>query len=162
MPQKCEPKANCEKSFEHKKGRIEKDCPICGRKFWVPKCRIKRTFCSNKCWYLRHSLNLTGKFGTDAKYFNGGGYVDKSGYRMVLVSSPKKVLGGFRYRSEHVLKVEKILGRRLNRDECVHHIDGDRLNNENSNLLVCNRGYHQWLHWEMSRRYAKEKFGRIL
>lgn len=37
---------------------------------------------------------------------------------------------------EHILVAEKILGRELNDGECVHHIDKNRTNNEDSNLMV--------------------------
>jgi len=41
----------------------------------------------------------------------------------------------------------------------VHHIDGNGLNNKNSNLLICSRSYHGYLHNKMSSLYAQEKFG---
>jgi hypothetical protein len=46
----------------------------------------------------------------------------------------------------HRVIAEKILGRRLKKKEVVHHIDGNTLNNENSNLLICTIEYHTWLH----------------
>lgn len=61
-------------------------------------------------------------------------------------------------RLEHTLKAEKVLGRRLRKGEHVHHIDGNKLNNNNSNLLICSNSYHQSLHHEMSRLYMKEHF----
>jgi len=36
----------------------------------------------------------------------------------------------------------------------VHHIDGDSLNNERQNLLVCSPSTHRWIH-ETPRREAK-------
>lgn len=54
---------------------------------------------------------------------------------------------------------ERVLGRKLNRNECVHHIDGDKTNNENWNLLICTVAYHSWLHHRMSYLYQQEKFG---
>lgn len=54
--------------------------------------------------------------------------------------------------------VETLLGRKLLRNECVHHIDGDKSNNDISNLLVCELSFHQELHSRMSKLYQKENF----
>jgi len=40
------------------------------------------------------------------------------------------------YVPEHRLVMEKKLGRYLTREEVVHHVDGDRANNEPENLVV--------------------------
>ena len=37
---------------------------------------------------------------------------------------------------EHVLVAEKILGRHLNKEETVHHIDGNKKNNDPDNLMI--------------------------
>ena len=51
---------------------------------------------------------------------------------------------------EHRLIVERILGRRLRREQCVHHADGDGTNNAKSNLVVCpSTEYHHLLHRRM-------------
>lgn len=48
---------------------------------------------------------------------------------------------------EHVEVVETTLGRKLKQGEIVHHVDGDRSNNVNSNLVVCpSQEYHMLLH----------------
>lgn len=51
---------------------------------------------------------------------------------------------GFVY--EHVYEAELMLGRPLNNDEVVHHLDFDRSNNTWSNLLVLSRSMHSKLH----------------
>lgn len=60
--------------------------------------------------------------------------------------------------AEQVVVVEQALGRRLGPGEIVHHVDGDKLNNHQSNLLVCSRSYHNWLHSRMSYLYQREHF----
>jgi HNH endonuclease len=54
-----------------------------------------------------------------------------------------------RYRPEHCLIAERVLGRRLARSEEVHHIDGNRANNANTNLMILPRHYHHWLHGQI-------------
>lgn len=61
-----------------------------------------------------------------------------------------------RWRREHCVIAESVLGRKLKKGECVHHIDGNGLNNANSNLMICTTGYHSWLHHEMKRRGVHE------
>lgn len=51
-------------------------------------------------------------------------------------------------RSVHVVTVEAAIGRRLARDEVVHHIDGNRANNDRSNLQLMTRAAHAALHQE--------------
>ena len=42
--------------------------------------------------------------------------------------------------------MEKEIGRKLNKDEVVHHIDFNHFNNERSNLVIMDRGEHTKLH----------------
>jgi len=54
--------------------------------------------------------------------------------------------GEHKGRSEHVVKMEERLGRRLMPDEHVHHIDGNRLNNADNNLALVTRSGHARIH----------------
>ena len=59
---------------------------------------------------------------------------------------PKATKEGYVY--SHILAAEKKLGRYLNSEECVHHIDEDKYNNSLSNLIVFktradHAGYHK-------------------
>lgn len=62
------------------------------------------------------------------------------------------------WRLQHVLVAEKALGRPFKRGEIVHHVDGDKSNNVNSNLLICDAGYHRSLHNRMAYLYQQEHF----
>ena len=69
--------------------------------------------------------------------------IDAKGY--VRVSAPG---GGWEY--EHRLVMETMLGRRLRRDEHVHHRNGCKSDNDPENLEVLDAGAHVAAH-NMSR-----------
>jgi hypothetical protein len=66
----------------------------------------------------------------------------------------------------HVVAMEKRLGRRLRPDETVHHIDGDRQNNDDDNLaLVTRAGHGRWHRLAdklAGRERARDHRGRFL
>ena len=48
---------------------------------------------------------------------------------------------------KHVINAQKALGKPLPSGAVVHHIDGNRANNENKNLLICpSEAYHNLIH----------------
>lgn len=49
-------------------------------------------------------------------------------------------------RHEHVVVAERILGRKLEPGEIVHHIDRNKRNNDPSNLVVMTQSQHAHLH----------------
>lgn len=56
------------------------------------------------------------------------------------------------YKSEHRVIVEKMLGRELRQDELVHHIDGNKKNNNPDNLMIVTRAEHAKIHREQIDR----------
>jgi hypothetical protein len=50
-------------------------------------------------------------------------------------------------RKEHRAIVETVLGRSLRGSECVHHVNGNGLDNAHENLVICpDQAYHMLLH----------------
>ena len=47
------------------------------------------------------------------------------------------------YISEHRLKASQILDRPLTQADIIHHLDGNRLNNNEENLFITNRLGHK-------------------
>ena len=77
------------------------------------------------------------------------GTINSSGYRLVAVGGKQKY--------EHRVVMEKYLGRKLHTSEVVHHIDGNKQNNNIENLTVTNNPEHSKLH---SQKYlGKDRLG---
>lgn len=74
-------------------------------------------------------------------------YMHKNGRLMVYIKATKQVISYPRY------IMAKELGRELTKDEEVHHIDGNPLNNDVSNLLVLTKEEHNKMHGEENRKY---------
>jgi hypothetical protein len=120
-------------------------CEGCGRKFRRESKHVGSfRFCSLKCSYEQRN-------GAKHPGWKGGRSLMKSGYIRVSI-------GGGKYQYEHVLVAEKALGRALKNDEQVHHINGNKADNRNANLLVCNGGYHRSLERRMAYLYQQEHF----
>lgn len=84
----------------------------------------------------------------------GEGFLRKDGYRILRIKSGHRT---YINKLFHVQIVEKVLGKPLPRGAEVHHIDGNKSNNDKRNLIVCpDRSYHQLLH---RRQRALESCG---
>lgn len=100
--------------------------------------RYARGWCRThwKRWY---------KYGnplTQLRASPGKGTITHNGYRVFED-------GGIR-RREHIEIVERVLGRKLPLNADLHHVNGDKSDNRNCNLVVCeDRAYHMLLHKRM-------------
>jgi hypothetical protein len=73
--------------------------------------------------------------GANNPHYKGGVTIYPNGYRLIRIPEhPRAYSNGFVY--EHILVAERALGRPLVRGEVVHHNDGDKLNNDPSNLTI--------------------------
>lgn len=72
----------------------------------------------------------------------GARNVDSDGYVRIKVE-----VGAGRWKLEHLIVVERRIGRPLALREIVHHINGDRSDNRSDNLFLCrDRAHHNAVH----------------
>lgn len=93
-----------------------------------------------------HNLrNYHGRL-QDSHNWKGGKVVDKDGYIGILNPLHKRARSSG-YVLEHIIVIEKALGKPIPINSVPHHVDEDRSNNKNNNLVLCNdRAYHNLLH----------------
>lgn len=145
-----------------RRGRKEgqkKKCLICGKMFCIYPSYPDRKCCSIKCrsqYAKGHPVTVKTREKIAAKlkqhyhgpghpHWKGGESDDGSGHIRVWIA-PRK------YRLRGRLIIEKKLGRRLTRNEVVHHINGNKADDRIENLAVLSRSYHQALHRRLQKR----------
>jgi len=117
--------------------RAIKICPVCGKKFQVLwHDRNIRKYCSQKCF-----LEYYHKQKIKDKIINGNFYINHNGYIAKIGSEGK----GY-----HREIIEKMIGRKIKKSECVHHINLDKQDNNIENLLLLNNSEHQKLHGNLN------------
>lgn len=116
---------------------ITKNCLFCNKSFDVQDYRRDTAkFCSLSCGVrFNKPKRKSYAFGKDHPGWKGGVIVVK-GYRKINVGGKKQ------YALEHRLIMEKHLGRKLESNEEVHHINKNGLDNRIENLEVTSRKDH--------------------
>jgi hypothetical protein len=94
-----------------------------------------------------HYFRLTPSGAENHNWKGGRRYNPPSGIWIYMPSHPRNNRG---YVLEHVLIVEKALGHSLPNGSPIHHVDGNNVNNQNHNLVVCqDSSYHKLIHFRM-------------
>ena len=148
-------------------GAYYKKCEICLTYFRTKKSHLdRRKTCSKECdanrkrrMYVGNSNPNYGNRGERNPLYKGG-YINKHGYK--LFKKPEHPNAGKDgYILEHRYVMSEHLGRPLEDWEVVHHKDGNKLNNEISNLEVLTKEEHSYLH---SKDYdiVRDYLGRII
>lgn len=156
-----------------KSGTVIK-CEYCGEEFYsYPYRHTISKYCSRKCYHMAtRKTNVfvclnCGKEVLDAK--KGRLFCSTECASKYRASRPRKATigkSGYRYvwfsdgtgEPEHRYLIEQIIGRKLDKDEIVHHKDEDRSNNSLDNLEVMSRREHSKLHRKMEIVRGKELF----
>lgn len=146
--------------------RVLCKCDICGQDFidkYSERYKRKHHFCSFTCYKLFIAIpqNNTGfgkknllppreQLGELNPNWRGGRTKHEKGY--ILIRKPEHPLTTkLGYVLEHRLIMEQYLGRYLNLEEIVHHINGDVSDNRIENLILFkNQAEHTKFHKGMA------------
>lgn len=129
-------------------------CDNCNEVFERDVHEISISRRNNECKHFCNKCNarsLGGKIASDIrnkKFESQTGKIIKSkgGYKEVYVNKTHHYRPDKNWVREHIIVIENYLGRRLSDDEVVHHIDGDKDNNDILNLDICTVSQHNNCH----------------
>ena len=82
------------------------------------------------------------QYGANNSYWKGGIVNDDAGYVLVKQDGHPRAKKHGGYVREHILVAERIIGRHLEPDEVVHHINGIKNDNRPENLMVMTKSEH--------------------
>lgn len=122
---------------EKRKNGVTLKCEHCQSEYYVPKYRIDLTkYCSRVCLGYANPERAE-KARNNSPIMRRAGLSKPKKYKVIRVDG-KQV-------REHRYLMEQHLGRKLDRNEQVHHINGDCLDNRIENLQVLTNSEHQKL-----------------
>ena len=129
--------------------------PVGNRKAKCYNCdyQLSKKPCKN-CGKL---ISKSAKTCSDCK-INPEGFkrIDNSGYAIIKCSNHPRASGGGKYVFEHILVMEKHLGRYLEIGENVHHINGVKDDNRIENLELWIKPQPSGIRVEDAVKWAKE------
>lgn len=112
-----------------------------------------------KCMYkMRDNHTRSGRVGFISES-DPDLYIGKDGYMRIYYSDvrnhPNYRTDGLCY---HIYLMTKKIGRGLSPNECVHHIDGDKLNNSINNLQLMTHSEHAKIHSQEKSNHLRKDF----
>ena len=103
---------------------------------------------SREMEYVNRSKARSGENGAN---WNGGKRQTSNGYVQLLMKDhPRSDLNG--YVMEHIVVWERETGIPVKPEFVIHHLDGNKKNNDISNLCLMKRGAHTTYHNRLKRR----------
>ena len=125
-----------------------KTCNFCNKIFNAINSKIK--YCSHSC----HAKNRTGNKNPNWKQ----GFIIVDGYKYILNRNhPNTTKMG--YVLEHRMIMENKLGRYLTKKEIVHHVNHNKLDNREENLIIYESTGKHFIKEHITHR---DKHGRFL
>ena len=117
--------------------KIKRYCKVCQKIFFVKPSVLNRgkgLFCSKSCAHLKEN-NLRWK---------GGKFINNQGYIFVKTNNFQRTTRG--YERQHRIVVENQLGIELTKDQIIHHINGNKIDNRIENLQITTKTEHPKIH----------------
>ena len=146
MPPKQKPSNTLCDTWGRDNRKIEdKKCNYCGKTFRPKNSKIK--CCSRKCGCASRG-NYQKKGRKDGIYR----YKNKKGYIVITYWEGDTKINS----REHRLIMEQHIGRKLNKFEDVHHINGIKDDNRLENLKIIDHSEHTKIH-STGNKYARGK-----
>lgn len=131
-----------------------RSCATCQKQFYV-QLNVARDAARHSGTYCSRSCKAIAQKGRPQKWAPYGGTIAHSaGYRLLWMPEHPRASRGRVL--EHIVVMEKSLGRMLTRGEEVHHLDGNKQNNERSNLILLSASDHARLHVALRKSTLKE------
>ena len=101
---------------------------------------------------MKFNNRSKARSGSKSASWNGGRKKTNKGYILVLNKEHPRSSNNEGYVFEHILNMERHIGRYLKDDEVVHHINGIKDDNRIENLKLMTHGEHTRLHHTGSKR----------
>lgn len=141
--------------YDRKSGKIRWECLCeCGNISYVMTYNLKKVDGTRSCGCITLE-RLKNQTGANSPTWRGGRFIDDNGY--VQIWKPNhpnaKSIG---YIREHRFVMSEILGRPLLPQENVHHINGDKTDNDPNNLELWNISQPPGQRVQDKVRWAKE------
>lgn len=130
----------CSRSCSHEGAKTgsNKACPICGKTFYT----TRNKYCSRECVGVASTNKNKGK--------EPGSWYE-NGYKVIYIDEGNGI-------KEHVMIMEKFIGRKLFHNEVVHHKNEIKDDNRIENLLLMTRGEHSEYHRKKEYNSGKKLF----